>query len=302
MSVSRVLVCLFVFIVAVNASAALPTRTWVSREGDDSLPCGYTSPCRTLAVAYGKTEAGGMISVIDSGPYGQLTISKSITIDGGGNYASILFASGSGINVNFQANDGLGNKVVIRGVSFFSSYGGGYGVFVTGAVPTNVHVIDSNFTRSHAAVGMFPNAAGSTLSVENVEASNMDLGGFFISGPAGTPLKLSMNNVRVSQGAFYSPWGGVRLYGNTNGTISNSSFRNCYHGIVIENPSVHLNVIRTVLAENYGSGLHHNAASIVTLLDGCSIFGNAVGVSNSGGTVIGFSNNAIGNNVQDEVG
>ena len=300
MRVSRVLVCLFVSVFSVNAFA-LASRTWVSGTGDDVSPCTFTAPCRTFAGAYAKTFTGGQISVKDVGTFGSLTIQRSITIDGGGEFASLLYSSGDAITIDLNTNDGS-NTVVLRGLKIFSTSGSGYGVVVTGTVPTHVHVIDTTFTNSAAAVAMFPGAAGSSLSVENVEAASLDVAGFMIGAPAGTPLRLTMNNVRVSQSAPYSPWAGVRVYSNTTGTISNSSFRNGFHGIAIENANVRVNVVRTVLSDNFGSGLQHNAAGITTVLDGCSIFGNATGIANAGSTVIGFTNNAVLNNQQDVTG
>jgi hypothetical protein len=48
--------------------------------------------------------------------------------------------------------------------------------------------------------------------------------------------------------------------------------------------------------------VHHNVAGITTVLDGCTIVGNGMGVSNTGGVMIGFGNNAIAYNGQDVVG
>ena len=302
MRVTRVFLCLFVLFIAVN-SFADAARTWVSGTGDDLNPCTFTSPCRTFAGALVKTMVGGQITVKDVGSFGTVTINKSVTIEGGGELASVQFSSGGAIAIDLNGNDAGGNTVVLRGLKIFSTSGSGYGVFVTGTVPTHVHVIDTTFTNTTTAVSMFPNAAGSSLSVENVEASSIELAGFLVGPPAaGTPLKLTMNDVRMSQGAPYSPWAGVRVYANTNGTISNSSFRNGFHGIAVESPSVRLNVVRTVLADNYGGGLQHNAAGITTMLDGCSIFNNAVGIANTGSTVIGFTNNAVAGNQQDVTG
>ena len=301
MRVSRVLVCLFLALLAMNAFADA-ARTWVSGTGDDVNPCTFSAPCRTFAGAYVKTMVGGQINVKDVGTFGALTISKSITIEGGGEFASLQFSSGNAIHIDFKGSDGLGNVVVLRGLKIFSTSGSGYGVFVTGTVPTHVHVIDTTFTNTSTAVSMFPGAAGSSLSVENVEASHLELAGFMIGPPAGTPLKLTMNNVRVSHSAPYGPWAGVRVYANTTGTISSSSFRNGFHGIAVDSANVRLSVVRTVLADNFGGGLQHNAAGITTVLDGCSIFGNATGISNAGGTVIGFTNNAVLNNQQDIAG
>jgi hypothetical protein len=135
MRVSRILVCLFVFVFAVNAFADA-SRTWVSGSGDDVNPCTFTAPCRTFAGAYVKTMAGGQISVKDVGSFGALTIQKSITIEGGGEFASLQYSSGNAITIDLNANDGS-NTVVLRGLKIFSTSGSGYGVFVTGTVPTS---------------------------------------------------------------------------------------------------------------------------------------------------------------------
>src|SRR3569833_3224253 len=60
---------------------AQATRTWVSGTGDDANPCSRTAPCKTFAGAISKTAAGGEINCIDTGGYGAVTITKSITID-----------------------------------------------------------------------------------------------------------------------------------------------------------------------------------------------------------------------------
>ena len=79
---------------------AQATRTWVSGMGDDANPCSRTAPCKTFAGAISKTAAGGEINVLDSGGFGAVTITKSITIDGAGALASILALNTNGIVIN----------------------------------------------------------------------------------------------------------------------------------------------------------------------------------------------------------
>src|ERR1700676_5205555 len=89
-----------------SAAQAQATRTWVSGVGDDANPCSRTAPCKTFAGAYSKTAAGGEIDAIDPGGFGALTISKAITIDGGGGQvASVLVSAGNGIVVAAGAGD-----------------------------------------------------------------------------------------------------------------------------------------------------------------------------------------------------
>src|SRR5215471_17997219 len=67
-----------------SLAQAQATRTWVSGVGDDANPCSRTAPCKTFAGAISKTAPGGEIEALDPGGFGALTITKSITIDGGG--------------------------------------------------------------------------------------------------------------------------------------------------------------------------------------------------------------------------
>src|ERR1700724_3114852 len=90
---------------------AQASRTWVSGVGDDANPCSRTAPCKTFAGAISRTAAGGEIDVLDPGGFGALTITKAITLDGGGGQvASILAASTNGIVVAA----GVSDNVVIR--------------------------------------------------------------------------------------------------------------------------------------------------------------------------------------------
>src|SRR6478752_10655610 len=83
---------LFAATVPANAQA---TRTWVSGVGDDANPCSRTAPCKTFAGAISKTAVGGEINALDPGGYGTVTITKSITIDGGGGQVASILASGT---------------------------------------------------------------------------------------------------------------------------------------------------------------------------------------------------------------
>src|SRR4029078_8793 len=79
---------------------AQATRTWVSGVGDDVNPCSRTAPCKTFGGAISKTFINGEIDALDPGGFGTVTITKSMTIDGGQGtgFASIL-ASGASAGV-----------------------------------------------------------------------------------------------------------------------------------------------------------------------------------------------------------
>src|SRR3979490_2576921 len=86
---------------AVSAPAhAQATRTWVSGVGDDLNPCSRTAPCKTFAGAISKTAAAGEINCLDSGGFGSVTITKSITIKCEGVIGGVLAAGTFGVTVN----------------------------------------------------------------------------------------------------------------------------------------------------------------------------------------------------------
>ncbi len=80
-------VCLTIGSATAKAQAS---RAWVSGVSDDANPC---------------TAAGGEIDALDPGGFGAITITKAITVDGGGGQASILVSGTNGIVVAAGPND-----------------------------------------------------------------------------------------------------------------------------------------------------------------------------------------------------
>src|SRR5437016_8602977 len=91
-------IAIFTFAFA-SIAQAQATRTWVSGVGDDVNPCSRTAPCKTFAGAISKTAMGGEINALDSGGFGSVTITKSITIDCSGVMGGII-GSTSAIAIN----------------------------------------------------------------------------------------------------------------------------------------------------------------------------------------------------------
>src|SRR3954447_16882634 len=89
-------------VLAVPASAyGQVAHTWLSGfNGDDVNPCSRTAPCKTFPGAISKTVAGGEISALDPGDFGNgamLSITKPITISAVGVDAVLPAATVSGI-------------------------------------------------------------------------------------------------------------------------------------------------------------------------------------------------------------
>src|SRR5437879_3545734 len=123
-------IAIFTFAFA-SIAQAQATRTWVSGVGDDANPCSRTAPCKTFAGAISKTAVDGEIDALDPGGFGAVTITKAVTIDGGGGgVAGILAAGTNGINVTISATSGS-NTVEIRNLSINGAGTGFSGINIT---------------------------------------------------------------------------------------------------------------------------------------------------------------------------
>src|SRR6478672_6730446 len=102
----RTMRILLVVLLGATFAGAQASRTWVSGVGDDANPCSRTAPCKTFAGAISKTAAGGEIDALDPAGYGAVTITKGMTIDGGGGQvASVLVSGTNGIVVQAGPSD-----------------------------------------------------------------------------------------------------------------------------------------------------------------------------------------------------
>src|SRR5438128_5357999 len=147
-TINALAIAIFTFAFASMAQAQA-TRTWVSGVGDDVNPCSRTAPCKTFAGAISKTALGGVINAIDSGGFGTVTITKSITIDGSGVLAGILAAMTNGININITNPIDTAKAVRIRGLTIDGVGTGiqGINVVATNSVTIEETVIDG-FTKN----------------------------------------------------------------------------------------------------------------------------------------------------------
>ena len=181
-----------IVVLAITSSAlafAVPaqaqaTRTWVSGVGDDANPCSRTAPCKTFAGAISKTAASGVISVLDPGGFGAVTITKSITIDGGGIGGSILSALTNGIIVNA----GAGDEVFLRSLAIDGAGSGTNGIRVLNAGA--VHIEDLTITD---VTGRCIDVQGgpSMIYVTDTHVSACAGGGVYIQNARATIMNLT---------------------------------------------------------------------------------------------------------------
>src|SRR3989442_10062865 len=162
-----------------SLAQAQATRTWVSGVGDDANPCSRTAPCKTFAGAISKTAVNGEIDCIDPGGFGTVPITKSITIDGGGTFGSILASGTNGVNVNDSGSGAPNTKIVqLRNLSINGASTGLIGVNITSAATVFIEncVIFGFKSGTGAAIRDTRTAAGAKLFVVDTTVKNSSIG------------------------------------------------------------------------------------------------------------------------------
>lgn len=228
-------------------ASAQATRTWISGVGDDVNPCSRTAPCKTFAGAISKTAAGGEINCLDPGGFGQVTITKAITLDCTGTFGSILGSSGSAIVINANAATDVINirGLDIIGVGGSTTDGIRYlsarivrveNVRIYGFVTAGIEVVASTsaaLTVQNATIsdcGSLGIKVGTTSSSAFAEIANSRISnsGTAVNGVGGSIINLrdtniSFNGVGVGQTASGSQMTIVGNQFSSNGTAVQSN-------------------------------------------------------------------------------
>lgn len=269
--------CVAVVLLFPAGANAQATRTWVSGVGDDVNPCSRTAPCKTFAGAISKTAAGGEIDVLDPGGFGTVTITKAITIDGGGTLASILASATNGINVNAGGSD----TIIIRNLSI-NGAGTTLGLnginFLAGRRLVIENCTIENFSQS--GISISPSTASATTAISN------------------TSIKQSTTSILVSTA---NATGGISAF-VSNTSVSQTGTSNGI-GVSVVVPagmpaaSVMLDQVNAMFNN---TGVAANGGGALVLLGNSKIFANGTGVSQvNGGSVQSFKNNEITGNGTD---
>jgi hypothetical protein len=280
-----------------TASAyALNTQSWVSSTGSGTA-CTRASPCANFVTAQTATNANGVISVLDPGNYGDILITKSLTIraevvDGGGMYPSQLGATW----IIVQA--GPSDVVTVEGLHL-----GGIGgiLFNSGA---QLHVVRCVFTNSNvsgqAGIMFAPNSA-SRLSVTDTVISNMGSGtggGIVINPQSGGTAQVALERVTINGNAFGIAADGSYSTGGINMTIADSMVaNNSQDGLVAVTQSggapIGVMVTNTKSVNNV-FGIRSIGPNVTVRVKNSDVTGNSTGLSFSGGSaLLTFGNNAV---------
>jgi hypothetical protein len=286
------------FCAMTSAAQAQATRTWVSGTGDDANPCSRTAPCKTFAGAISKTTAGGEIDALDPGGFGTLTITKAITIDGGGGQVASVLASGTvGFNINAGTNDVVTlRNLRINGTSQSTSPGTkGINIINAGTVEVQNCVIE-NFSQLGIDA---ENSARTQLTVTDSIIQNNTTGGILSSTAATTGNR---NRVSVNHVQFLNNGYGVRASLNTRMQVSNSFIANSSNssttvgGAVADASTAALTIVDSTVTNGSGTGVHASNSAIIHISN-VAVTKNVNGlVFDSAGQIISWGNNHVSDN------
>ena len=304
----------FVTLSLSSNAAALPQRTFVASNGQDTNPCSIAAPCRSFATAISATATSGEVIVLDSAGYGPVTITQSVSITAPpGVYAGIFVAPGNtGIII-----DGMGILVTLRGLTINGQDGGSAGIeFQQGArlnvdqclitnvigaglrayAPNGQVYISDSTVRYSGSDGI--RVVDGQATIDRVRVEN-NVGAGISVRPAGSPSMVANAQVRNSVasgniGAGFSVTTndvaqGARL------TIERSSALGNSYGFVANGPGLVTMIVTDSNAmENFGSGVSGNGPTVSVVVSGSTLSRNGTyGIERLGGTVTTLQNNTV---------
>lgn len=293
----EVIAALVLFVLVNSSARAQSTRTWVSGVGDDANPGSRTAPCKTFAGAISKTADGGEIDCLDAGGFGAVTITKSITIDGRGTFASILGSGTNGIVVNAGASD----VVTIRHLSINGAGSGLNGIrFISGGA---LHIEDCViFNFSQKGVDFEPSGASRLFITDSIIRNNNNAangGAVYLSAGIAGSVVANIDHVRMSGNRF-----GILAGARTTATVRDSVITaNTTNGIFAAgNASAPISIFveGSFISNCDARGIRSDGALSIIRISNDTITHNFTGLAaNSGGQIISWGNNRIAGNTTD---
>lgn len=254
---------------------AQATRTWVTGSGgSDANPCSRTAPCQTFAGAFSKTAVNGIINCIDSGAYGTVTISKSITIDCHEQTAGVLASSTTGVTINLTTSVALDPLQTVRlrnlNIDGSGSCGAGCGTR-TGIRGINI------------------------LSAKEVHLEDMFIQNFVNEGVRDarttTSGKLYIRNSVVRDNAGTGVTVASTGVPQVNAEIENSYISKNANGVAVA-ANNNLVVSRSVMTGNTTAGAQADPSGVLAI-DSSTISSNVTGVQATAGSTVRLSNTNI---------
>jgi hypothetical protein len=285
-------VALSSLLTAVSAFA-LNDHSWVSSTGSGTA-CTRVAPCALFSTALTATNARGVISVLDPGDYGNLVITKSVTVRAEGVDGGMTITGDTGFFVS--AFVGPSDVVTLEGLRL-----DGTGmVFGTGG---EFHVVRCVITNSTVpGDGIFLEANGpSKMSVTDTvitNAGNSQGAGILIRPQPGGNARVALERVTINGNTFGIAADGTGSTGGINMTIADSMVAgNRQDGIIATTPGggAPIGVLVTnTKSVNNAFGIRSLGPNVTVRVKNSDVTGNGTGLSFSGGgALLSTGNNLV---------
>jgi hypothetical protein len=194
----------------IGVAAAAHAQTWVSAAtGNDANACTRTAPCKTFQRAVNVTPAWGQVGVLDPGDYGSVTISQSVTIDGGGLASNVTTTS---VSITVQAGSGI---VQLRNLSLHGTGSASHAIlYNSGAQLVMENMKINGFNDDCVRVGPGNNA---DLVIKDTSIDNCSAAAMNLSVAAGDTLTAEIINTHMhyTNGGLLVLAGIVSVVGST---------------------------------------------------------------------------------------
>lgn len=230
------LVCLFSLTLS-----AQTVRTWVSTSGMDINACTRFSPCRNFAAAIEEVDAGGEVAVLDSGGYGAVTITKSVSVIAPpGLHAAIAPTAGDAVTI-------IGAFVTLRNL-FLNSQGAVNGIYSPGV--TRLHVENCTIQGFNGRGIRFEAPANAQLSLKSSTVRFNSMEGVLIKPQSGTVRASVDRSFFEGNGMATQNNGAVSAQGNARVTVNDSEAVRNFRGFEAFGTDVQLNLENCLAAQN----------------------------------------------------
>jgi parallel beta helix pectate lyase-like protein len=310
---SRVRLLISLAAASILCAAEMPAaqRTFVSAaNGNDANPCSRLFPCRNFSAAIPQTDVDGEVIVLDSGGYGVVTITQSISlISPNGVHAGITAFTAGTDAVTVDAGDT--GRVVLRNLSV-NSHGARFGINTDTALELTVEGCAINGFLM--GIRFDPTTSGARLYVSHTTVRRSDLGILVYGAPgiratidsvllhqigsgievayAEATIRDSLASGTASSVGFYARPGSKMTLEGCVSTAASFGFYAFSGGVMIMSRCAAIsNHMYGVIANGGGSTIHVSDSTIAA---------NAIGIlGSSGGVVTSRGNNTVQSNTTD---
>ena len=299
-------------LLAVAAALLIPQvalaqfSTYVASSGVNGNPCTRAQPCQTFQRAHDATNSGGVITVVDPGDYGNVTITKSISIVASGFPTGVGPGGGSISTPNITINAGPSDVVLLRGLNVDgTSEVAGFGAitFHTGSKLLIHDCIVQNWLEGTGlgAILFTPSAASFLVVTGSIISNNFSgsSGSGILVRPSGSGnARVNIERTVVEGNGFGIVADGTGSSGGINMTIADSvANNNINDGIIATTPSGGAPIgitITNTRSTNNGFGMRSFGTNVTVRADRSTIIGNTTGlVAGSGGALLSAGTNVV---------